>query len=131
MGSGASFFLQSTRGRNPFTWNDAPQPGASLYTRKHPSHSLTGGGATPLYLLCTRKRSSHCFHDYALRLYGLGGGSCDGGRGLHSSTFQLNLSAFYGIGGARGGSVARVEGGLWGVFGVQGGFVCQTRLKLS
>ena len=24
------------------------------------------------------------------------------GRGLHSSTFQLNLSALYGIGGARG-----------------------------
>jgi hypothetical protein len=30
------------------------------------------------------------------------------GRGLHSSTFQLNLSALYGIGGACGGCVARV-----------------------
>jgi hypothetical protein len=33
------------------------------------------------------------------------------GRGLHSSTFQLNLSALYGTGGARRGCVARV----WGV----------------
>ena len=32
------------------------------------------------------------------------------GRGLHSSTFQLNLSAFYGIGGARRGCVARFKG---------------------
>jgi len=32
------------------------------------------------------------------------------GWGLHSSTFQLNLSALYGIGGARWGYVARVEG---------------------
>jgi hypothetical protein len=36
------------------------------------------------------------------------------GRGLHSSTFQLNLSALYGIGSARRGCVARVTG----VFGV-------------
>ena len=32
------------------------------------------------------------------------------GRALHSSTFRLNLSAFYGIGGARRGYVARVKG---------------------
>ena len=32
------------------------------------------------------------------------------GRGLRSSTFQLNLSALYGIGGADRGCVARVEG---------------------
>jgi len=32
------------------------------------------------------------------------------GRGSHSSTFQLKLSALYGIGGARRGCVARVEG---------------------
>jgi hypothetical protein len=36
------------------------------------------------------------------------------GRGLHSSTFQLNLSALYGIGGARRGYVARVKGVLGG-----------------
>jgi hypothetical protein len=30
--------------------------------------------------------------------------------GLHSSTFQLSLSALYGIGGARRGRVARVKG---------------------
>jgi len=35
------------------------------------------------------------------------------GRGLHSSTFQLNLSALYGIGGARNrGWAARVKGVL-------------------
>ena len=33
-----------------------------------------------------------------------------GGRGLHSSTSQLNLSTFYGIGGARRGCVARFKG---------------------
>jgi hypothetical protein len=36
-------------------------------------------------------------------------------RGLHSFTFQLNLSAFWGIGGARRGCVARVKGMLGGV----------------
>jgi hypothetical protein len=34
------------------------------------------------------------------------------GSGLHSSTFQLNLSAFCGIRGARRGCVARVKGCL-------------------
>jgi len=38
-----------------------------------------------------------------------------GGRGLHSSAFQLNLSAFCEIGGARRGRVARVKG-IQGVF---------------
>jgi len=32
------------------------------------------------------------------------------GKGLRSSTFQLNLSALYGTGGARRGCVARVMG---------------------
>jgi hypothetical protein len=32
------------------------------------------------------------------------------GRGLHSSTFRLNLSALYGIGDAHRGRVARVKG---------------------
>ena len=39
------------------------------------------------------------------------------GRGLHSFTSQLNLSAFYGIGGARRGCVARAKGVLWDVQG--------------
>jgi hypothetical protein len=34
---------------------------------------------------------------------------------LHSSTFQLNLSALYEIGGARRGCVARVKGVLGSV----------------
>ena len=37
------------------------------------------------------------------------------GRGLHSPTLQLKLSAVHGIGGARGGCVGRVEGVLGGV----------------
>jgi len=37
------------------------------------------------------------------------------GRGLHSPTFQLNLSALYGIGGARRGCVAHAQGVLRGV----------------
>ena len=37
------------------------------------------------------------------------------GRGLHSSTFQLNLSALYGIGRARRSCVVRVKGVLGGV----------------
>jgi hypothetical protein len=53
------------------------------------------------------------------------------GRGLRWFTSQLNLSASYGIGGARRGCVARVKGVSRGVFGVEGVFVCQTRLKLS
>ena len=35
-------------------------------------------------------------------------------RGLHSSTFQLNLSALYGVGGARRGGVARANGVIGG-----------------
>jgi len=38
-----------------------------------------------------------------------GGGAGARGRGLHSSTFQLNLSVLYWIGGARRGCVGRVE----------------------
>ena len=37
------------------------------------------------------------------------------GRGLHSSTFQLNLSATHGIGGARMGCVARLKGVSGGI----------------
>jgi hypothetical protein len=39
-------------------------------------------------------------------------------RGIHSFIFQLNLSALYGIGGARRGCVARVEGVSGGAQGV-------------
>ena len=40
------------------------------------------------------------------------------GSGLHSSTFRLNVSAMYGIGGARRGCVARVKGVFGGVEGL-------------
>ena len=53
------------------------------------------------------------------------------GRGLRSSTSQLNLSAFREIGGGRRGCAAHVKGALSGVWGVWGVSVCQTRLKLS
>ena len=44
-------------------------------------------------------------------------------RGLHSSTSQLNLSALYGIGGARRGCVGRAKGMLWGFLGCCGCFI--------
>ena len=50
------------------------------------------------------------------------------GRGLHSSTFWLNLSAFCGIGVACGGCVGVFSGGVWGCLGCT---LCQERLKLS
>jgi hypothetical protein len=54
-----------------------------------------------------------------------------GGRGLHSSTFRLNVSAFCGMGGAFRGCL----GGEWEVLGVRCGclgcILCQKRLGLS
>jgi hypothetical protein len=41
------------------------------------------------------------------------------------------LSALYGIGGARKGTVARVKGVFGGILAVYGVCVYQTRLKLS
>jgi hypothetical protein len=52
------------------------------------------------------------------------------GRGLHSSTVQLNLSALYGIRGARRGCVSRAQG-VFGCLGCVGCILCQKRLKLS
>jgi len=52
-------------------------------------------------------------------------------RGLHSSTVQRNLRALHWTGGARRGCVSRVKGVVWGVRGVYGVSMCQTRLKLS
>ena len=55
------------------------------------------------------------------------------GRGLHSSTFRLNVSAFCGTGGAfRGclGGAQEVNGGITGCLRV-GCILCQKRLRLS
>jgi len=52
-------------------------------------------------------------------------------RGLHYFTSQLKLSACNGIGAAHRCWVAFVKERLGGVYGVQGAFVCPTRLKLS
>jgi len=59
-----------------------------------------------------------------------------GTRGLHSSTFRLNLSALYGKRDARTrgghrGCVARVGWGVEGCLGCVGCFLVETRLKLS
>jgi len=60
-----------------------------------------------------------------------GSGGCRGaGRGLHSSTFRLTVSALCGTGGAFRGCL----GCLWGVRGYLGCLrciLCRTRLKLS
>jgi hypothetical protein len=53
------------------------------------------------------------------------------GRGLHSSTFQLNLSAFYVTGVAVRGCFGGVKGVIKGNRGVLGVLFCQKRLKLS
>ena len=53
------------------------------------------------------------------------------GRGLHSSTSQLNLSAFRGIGGALRGCVRGVQEVSGGIRGYLGYVLCQKRLKLS
>jgi hypothetical protein len=56
-------------------------------------------------------------------------------QGLTLVHFQLNVSAFCGIGGASRDRLGAVQGllkGCWGVLGgVQGVFVFQKRLKLS
>jgi len=67
-----------------------------------------------------------CRPDGAAAALGVGGGGAAAsstvlrpvGRGLHSSTFQLNLSALNGIGRAHRGCLARVKGVLVGVQGV-------------
>jgi len=53
------------------------------------------------------------------------------GRGLHSSTFRLNVSGFCGIGGAYRGRMGGVYGGLGGIRGCIECIVCQKRLRLS
>jgi hypothetical protein len=52
------------------------------------------------------------------------------GRGLHSSTFRLNVSAFCGIGGPSGGAYSVFEG-VMGIMGCFGCILCQKRLRLS
>jgi len=70
---------------------------------------------------CKRKHlGHHASEEAAARAYNK---YLEDGRGLHSSTFQLNMSALYRIGGARRGCVARVKGMFWGVWGVQGVFL--------
>ena len=60
-----------------------------------------------------RRRPSRCTRARAAPRRPSSGGLW--GRGLHSSTSQLNLSALSGIGGAHRGWVARVKGVLAGV----------------
>jgi len=53
------------------------------------------------------------------------------GRGLHSSSFQLNVSASCGIEGASMGYSDGDYGVLGGIRGCFGCIVCQKRLRLS
>jgi len=56
------------------------------------------------------------------------------GRGLHSSTFRLKLSAFCGIGvylGVTYGVSRRCQGVLTSIRGCSGCISCQARLRLS
>jgi hypothetical protein len=62
----------------------------------------------------------------------VGGGA--GGRGLHSSTFRLNLSALCGIGvhlGVVQGLCRRCQGVLRSIRGCSGCILCQKRLKVE
>jgi hypothetical protein len=52
-------------------------------------------------------------------------------RGLHSSTFWLNISAFCGKGGAFRGCLGVVEQVLGGIWGCLGCILCQKWLRLS
>jgi len=54
-----------------------------------------------------------------------------GGRGLHSSSFRLNVSALCGIGAAFRGCLGGVSGVIRGIRGVQSEFLFQKRLRLS
>ena len=70
-------------------------------------------------------------HENLYNAYALEIASVSPGRGLHSSTFRLNVSAFYGMGGAFrgcGGGVQEVAGGVRGCVRC---IVCQKRLRLS
>jgi hypothetical protein len=53
------------------------------------------------------------------------------GRGLHSSTLWLNVSALCGIGGACWGCRGGVYGVIGGIRGCLGCVLCQKRLRLS
>jgi len=90
----------------------------NLITGQQPSGVLAGEGDGAGAWGCTRRSSLE--GPWGLPpVNGSGGGDGGGGsgRGLHSSTFQLNLSALYGIGGARS-CVGRVKGVLGVVEGV-------------
>jgi len=53
------------------------------------------------------------------------------GRGLHPSTFRLNVSALCGIGGAFMGGIGGVQWVLWGIRGCLGCILCQKRLRVT
>jgi hypothetical protein len=59
------------------------------------------------------------------------GADAAGGRGLHSSTFQLSLSAFCGIGGAFRGCLGGVQGVSGGIRGWLRYILYQKRFRLS
>jgi len=85
---------------------------------RHPMFEITRFGAAvqPPPQLLPQTPSGHGRINIVVGGSGSGGGGGGSvGRGLHSFTSQLNLSAFWGIGGARRGCVARDKGVLRGV----------------
>ena len=85
-------------------------------------------GVMPIYRVEPAKSDrSQCKYAYCFFATAI----LNDGRGLHSSTFQLNLSAFCGIGDAFRdclGGVLGVRGDIRGQFGR---LLCQKRLRLS
>jgi len=72
-----------------------------------PRHSNGGTRPPPAPRVSLSSTNSWLLNDAMAAAVAAGVAS---GRGLHSSTFRFNLSAFYGIGGARRGCVARLKG---------------------
>ena len=59
------------------------------------------------------------------------GGGVPRGRGLHTPTFRLNVSAFCGIGGAINGCSGGVRQAFGDIRPCHGCILCQKRLRLS
>jgi len=73
---------------------------------------------------------NNCPHEH-VRHSPTSGWSSPKARGLHSSTFRLNVSAFCGTGGAFRGCLRSVWEVLGGIRGCLQCILCQTRLRLS
>ena len=89
--------------------------------------AVCGMAATELAQVALEMPSSETITIVLSAVAGIGAGL---GRGLHSSTFRLNVSAFCGIGGASTGSSGGVQEVLEGISGCPWCILHQKRLKL-